>query len=169
MARISQQAAQDAAKKITEKISAEIAELDLAIRKAASEAYSNRIPKEVKECYAKYPAHFHASSTVRLEGNGFNRNHIVLDKEYPSNDYYFTPTKEESKEIATLINKKGKLQEHLATTRKEIEATILSLCTHKRVETEFPEAFPYISGAPSTTTMIVAIKPIRDKVKKLVA
>lgn len=171
MSKISQAAAADAAKKITEPIRKQIEALNDSLRVELGTIVRKSIPKEVLALFETHQNYVKSGTSFRVYGNGFNGQYLPTDKRYPEtgNNDTVTPTKEEAKKLQDIISKKEKLSEQLQTTRTEIEKTIISLGTYNRVKEQFPEAYPYLPQATTNTSLIVEMKPIRDKVKKLVA
>lgn len=171
MARISQAAAQEATDKITAKLKDAITVAAAEKTKYVSALYLSKLPRVVAETFKAHPLYFHTTKRAHVVGHGCNVRYADMDDSYPyQNDYNVEPTKDEAKKLTAIISKIEKAEEDLQKADKEIYNLILSLGTHKRIADEFPEALPYLPAASgSNTAMIVAIQPIRDKVKKLVA
>ena len=52
-------------------------------------------------------------------------------------------------------------------TLSEVENSILTLGTHKRVSEDFPEAYAYLPGVTVDKSLMVKLDPVREKVRCL--
>jgi hypothetical protein len=170
MGKISQVIARDAAKKICEPLYKEWQskkkELGILV-----ESYIVRdTPKDVLAAYEKHPEYFKTSSNVQLEGVGIDRYlYVNWDKRTPvTNSYSWNVSAKDSPSICKLQNEIHDAEKKYNATVADIENTILTLCTHKRVEEQMPEVYPYVAEKPTNNQLMLNIQPIREMVCTLI-
>lgn len=160
--KISKQRANDAAIKICAPLLQNIKDHDEKINSTVRAMRLNKVPKEVRSFFDKFPDYFKREGSYYLGQS--NREGIYA--RYGSDKYIPEPqNKEETAAdkniIHGLLNTKEKLQEKYNDSVLKIEKTILALGTEKRVLDEFPEAAPFLDCQPTNTGLMLNIQPIR--------
>ena len=163
MAKISKLNANNAAVEITNKLQKEIDSLKKEMKVTARGLIEKTIPNTVLAEYKKHPEYFRRSSSVYCSQTG---TYISFDKDIPMDNNYSIP-KAISDTFVTLNNEIKTKEGEMEKIISEIENTIISLGTHKRILSQFPEAAPFIPIPNTNTAIMLSIKPIRNKVKQL--
>lgn len=159
--------AHEAAKKIAQPIIVEQNKKELQLREAVTKIMKSRIPKAVLDTYEKHKSYFKTDSSVCLDGNGFQWRRVVLTETVPDDLYKYTPTEKETPVLMKLHNEIESLKEKHEQTVRDIETSILSCSTYKRLADEFPEAIPFLPEVNTCTTIAINIQPVRNTVKQL--
>jgi len=156
--------ATEVAEKLTDKKRLEIVNLKTDLSLVFEGIVLKSIPDEVIKLYKKYPNHFETKRSFQLCGNGFEYQYLGVTKDIPHYKSSFTPNEEDSKLLINKLNEIKDLKKKYDELFKEIEITLFSLRTYKRVEENFPEAFLLL---PNKTTYAVAlnISDLRQKIK----
>lgn len=165
MSRITKEIAKEVAIKMTSKKYEVIKPLQNELSSNLETFVKRRIPKVVLELYSKYPKYFEATSSFRMVGNGFNHGYLHTKKNVPfgSNDV-FEPTAEEAKILLKLVNEITDLLQEKKDLIREVEITLYNLRTYVKINSEFPEATPFLPKNISNK-LIVNINDIRNKLK----
>lgn len=177
MGRISADDARVAATKIVEPIQKKMNELEEQIRVKVTEYVTSAVPAEIMKVFKSANCDYIAvSNEVNLIGYGFNKRSVRLIGNLPllrndGNYSYpkFELNKTQADVIQKLCDKKEKLKDKYNTTKKEVEASIIVLATHKRVSEEFPEAWGFLPGVKTDTGLMVQLAPVRAKVACLIS
>lgn len=165
MSRITQVIAKEVAIKMTSKKYEVIKPLQNELSSNLETFVKRRVPKVVLELYSKYPGYFNVTSSFRMIGNGFNHSRLHTNKDIPYvSNYVFEPTAEESEILLKLDNKIATLLQEKKDLIREIEITLYGLRTYAKVNSEFPEATPFLPKNVSNK-LIVNINDIRNKLK----
>lgn len=168
MSRISQALAAQIAKKLVEKKRTTQSQLQKEMREYFTEIAESKIPKDVMLFFKKHSEYVKTTSSMRVDGKGFNRLDITLVRAIPSvspNCYYEHIDLTEAE--ATSGKKKHdayqKMKSDTDTLESEIEQTLLSLRTFANIEKELPEAKEYLPVLG--LTVIVDTTSLRKKLK----
>lgn len=173
MGKISQEEARKMSLKIVEPINKKIQEVDKEIKELLTGYYQEAIPQEVMKMWKKHSNYMKSVSGVYPKGQGITGNNSQPIEGLPSTSNYtsaFELSKEQASSYLKLKDKRDELKGKYEQTFKEIEATILTLGTHKRVEEQLPEAVPFFSQAPKQNNqLMIQLAPVREKVQCLVS
>ncbi len=174
MGKISASDAQIASRKIVEPINKKMVEIEQQIREKVTEYVTASVPADVMKVFKGSNCEYiKTTQNVNLQGHGFNNRSVTLTCNVPYIDTSWYSkhelTKVQSEVIYKLDEKKEKLQEKYDVTKKEVEASILTLGTHKQVQEQFPEAWGMLPGVKADTGLMVQLQPVRDKVKCLIS
>jgi len=174
MGKISMEEARKMSLKIVEPIDKKIKEVNAEIKVLLTGYYHATIPQEVMKFFKKYPTWIATVVNVYLSGQGITKSYNGINIERSPAINGSMPTLDLSKEQASLYlklcDKRDELKGKYEQTFKEIEATILSLSTHKRVAEQFPECVAFFSQAPKQNNqLMIQIAPVREKVKCLIS
>lgn len=177
MGKISENDAQTAAYKIVEPIQKKMKELEEQIRIKVTEYVTATVPAEVMKVFKGSNCDYVITEqNVRLFGHGFNGRQVSLNNQLPllrKEEKYQYPkfelNKTQADGLQKLIDKKDKLKDKYDTTKSEIQSSILTLGTHKRVLDEFPEAYGALPGVKTDTGLMVQLAPVRAKVACLIS
>lgn len=164
MGKISQGAAQKAALDICKPLQKEIEKKKLECGKTMREILEKEVPVEVMKVYEKNKNYIQSVTYVQIGGHGFSYEGVNLDKAVPRENktYSYAIGKEDSVVMHKLINEISDLEKKYKETKQTIENTLLTLGTHKRVEAEYPEAYPFVAESPTTnTSLMLNLAPIR--------
>jgi hypothetical protein len=162
---------------ITKQISSDIAE---ALSKFKKEEYNKarlrtqivftemvlqELPPTVKDTFAKFPGYFAARKSRQLHGNGCSYQYIDTTTVLPCSNSTFSPTPEQAKVLLSHLAKEQTAKKAWEDLHREIENTLSSLKTYKRISDYFPEAIPYLPEKTSTA-LSLNIDSLRQKLKK---
>ena len=177
MARISQDDARVAARNIVEPINKKMIEVEEQIRTKVTEWVTGQVPADVMKVFKG--ANFEYVKTeevVRLYEHGFNGRQVNINGHVPmirGEDRYqypkFALNKSQADQIQKLVDKKDKLKDKYDTTYSEVQSSILTLGSHKRVLEEFPEAYGFLPGVNTNQGLAVQLQPVRAKVACLMS
>lgn len=165
MSRITKQIAQEVAEKLTEKQVLEINKMESDIKDQFTEIYLKTVPKEILDLFEKHPKYFETRSNFQIHGNGFQFERLCINNKYPSKQYLFSMNEKDSEKMMILFNKLSDKKKELSKFKIEIEALIFGLRTYAKVNSEFPEASPFLPKTISNSLM-VNISDLREKLKK---
>lgn len=122
-------------------------------------------PSNVKDAYALFPKYFNISSTCMLICE--NDSLRMSCTSHPSKESW-NPNYEVSREVfRTLFDINAEIEDlHILfdRTKTDIEVTLLSLATFKRIKENFPEAFALIPAehlTDSITSLAIPIDALR--------
>lgn len=164
MSRITKQIAENVAVKLTEKQSLKIKELQANLKDKFTEIYLKTIPKEVIDFHAKYPNFTETRQSVQCTGNGFQWQSLGFNGHVPSISNTFSPNEKDAKLLLKLLNEIDDKKSELSKLKHEIEVLVFGLRTYAKVNSEFPEATPFLPNSVSSALM-VNISDLRKKLK----
>lgn len=167
MARITKEAAHNAAEAITKSLKEAIDSKKAEMREKMYEVVLQHIPKAVMDVYKKHSEYFNNQSSVSLQGNGFNYTTVVMSNKLPLESHYYNINATDAKKIQKYRDDIEDMKKKYESTKLDIENTILALGTHKRVEESLPEAIEFLPSANTNTQLIVNLKPVQKIVKTL--
>jgi hypothetical protein len=158
--KISKEKAHAAAVKIAAPMMAKIKEHDEKINSDVTKMYESKVPKDVMECFKKHPSFFSTESSEFIGRIGSEYVYARFGRQIPDiGEGKFTQKERDT--MLSLVNTKETLKEKYDRAVLDIENTILALGTPKRVETEFPEALPFLDYPTTSTAVMLNIAPIR--------
>lgn len=165
MARITKEIASEVAKKLTSKKTEEIKTLENELETKLEGFILKKIPKEVLDLFKKHPNYFNTTYSFRLSGNGLNYEYLQTKNSIPyTGNNSFLPSIEEAELLLSLNNKINDLKQKKSELFREIENLLYNLRTYSKVNSEFPEATPYLPNL-ITNKLSVNISDVRDKLK----
>ena len=174
MGKISERDANTAAKKIVEPIQEKRSAVEKQMQAYVTEIYKASLPAKILKCWkdSDICEYMYSTSSLNLNGNGFSNRGISLIGKWPKVDtHYSSPVLELTAEQAAFLNpledEKDELKKKYDTTLSEVQNSILTLGTHKRVQEEFPEAYKFLPGITVDTSLMVQLDPVREKVRCL--
>lgn len=140
-----------------------IAPLESRLLDMVSDEVVKSIPIEVLEISKKYPKYFITRSEVNLS-DGLNRLNYIKCRRLPSEQAVITVPSKVFAQIKELHEELKALHKVKVDLINKIESTLLKLGTHKRVQSEFPEAYKYLEMArasvPVESPSVMEIKNI---------
>lgn len=116
------------------------------------------------DCFKKYPKYFETRRSIQLSGNGWNWRSLSLGEQIPYTGCCFNPDEKDGDFLLKLKNSYDQKHKDLELLISEIETSLISLRTYKRVEENFPEAFAFLPKK-ITTSLSININDIRKKIK----
>lgn len=164
MSIITKAIATEVAIKLTSKQWKEIESLESKLEKQFEEVYLKSIPLDVQDAFEKYPGYFNTTKYVQVSGNGFNYQNLQLTKILPKIKGGF---RLKEKDAVTLLKKYNEIEDKKSEARKllqEIEVVLNSLRSYKKINSEFPEATPFLPEK-ITTQLAVNISDVQSKLK----
>lgn len=175
MGKISENSAHTAARKIVEPIQDKRNAIEKEMEEYVTKIYKDSLPAKILKCWkdSDICEYMRYTSSLNINGNGFDSRNISLIGKWPKvedNRYgypKFDLTQEQSAFLLPLENEKEDLKKKYDTTLSEVENSILTLGTHKRVQEEFPEAYKFLPGVTRDTSLMVQLDPVREKVRCL--
>lgn len=174
MAKISQQAAYKAALKIAEPLKTKADELKKQICDLLRASYMKDVPKDIIDFFEKYPKWIKTSDRIYVSGKGisdFDGSYYVSG--FPNTSSYPITIDLCDKDATVYVNLYNKHEDaniKYRETLKEIENTILTLGTHKKIGEVMPNALRFLPQAKTgtTTQLVLQIQPIVNKVNCLI-
>ena len=166
--RISKLSAQEIAKKLTEKKQEQVKKLETDYQQYITECYLKQTPKEVTECFAKFPKWFEETSYVEFNGNGFNYERVAATERVIKNASYqanLEMTDKIAAKAKQLQNKWQNAQKELNKLRLDIETALCGLKTFTQIEKNLPEAVPYLPKSTSVELM-ANLDTLRSQINK---
>jgi hypothetical protein len=127
----------------------------------------NQIPKNILDFYEQNPRYVKTYNYVRISGNGFNYECVVLDKSLPSpnsNTFEFLPSEKTAKTLLGLKLEFEKLGKETDDLFMELQNALIGLRTYNSVNENLPEAFEFLPTI-KTTTLQLNISDLRKKLK----
>jgi len=164
MSKITRQIAENISAELTKKKALEITQLKQNLIDKFTDIYIKSLPKEVIDLHKKYPEYVNARFRLQLSGNGFQYQYIDLLESLPSKNSIFLPSEKDAKTLHFLINEVDEKEAEYKNLQIEISSLLLGLKTYNRVNSEFPEATPFLPKSMSTALM-VNISDLREKLK----
>lgn len=157
--------AKEMVKKMTDKIQLKKVELSQYI----TDQYNATLPKDVLNLFNQYPNYFKRAGTVLLKGNGLNSGYYLSKSVCAVSDYQVAlqPEPAAAKIISKSLNEIEKLETKRNQLKVQIEQTLLSLKTYKRIEDQFPEAYALIPERATVNAIAVPIDDIRKQLGAL--
>lgn len=172
MGKISQDSAYNVSTKIVEPIHKKITEVNKEINKLLTGIYRETIPQDVMKFWSKHSNYMSSCGSVYPKGVGISSRGGESIESSPGTGGYSKDldlTKEQASTYTKLTDKRDDLKTKYNDTRKEIEATILALGTHKNVAEQMPEALQFFpEGVKENKMLMIQLAPVREKVKCLV-
>lgn len=166
--RISQSLASQIAKKLMEKKKTLQQTAKEAYRQYFTEIAEKKVPKNVMEFFGKHSEYVKTTSSIYVDGKGFNKLSVSLTKAIPSinpNCYYdhIDLSDAEVKKGKELYDAHEKMKTKNEELEYEIEATLINLRTYSNIQKEFPEAAEHLPALG--LTVIVNTDALRKKLK----
>lgn len=157
--RISKEKAVAAAEKIAAPLKQKIADYEKEMSKKVLAEYMAEIPKDVLTCFKKNPSFFKTENSVHI--GYFKSNYVYARFGHAIPAICDFRTDERKRGFVKYINDLETLHENYDNAVRTISNTILALGTIKRVESDFPEAAPYIDIPSTIKTVAVNVAPVR--------
>jgi len=164
MSLITKAIAQEVALRLTAKKLNEVEALRLNLRNVFTEMYLATIPEEILKLFKAHPSYFEARSSFQLQGNGCNYEYLSTNKNLPFSKRLFMPTAEQAGILLPLCNSLDAKNKELKELRNEIEITLNSLRSYKRIRELFPEAAPFLPEK-ITTALAVNISDLQSRLE----
>jgi len=164
MSLITKAIAQEVAVKLTAKKLKEVEALRFNLRNVFTEMYLASVPEEILKLFRVHPSYFEAHSEFQLQGNGCNYEYLATTSNLPFSKSVFTPTTEQAGVLLPLRNSLDAKTKELRKLRNEIEITLNSLRSYKRIKELFPEAAPFLPEK-ITTALAVNISDLQSRLK----
>lgn len=161
MSRISRSKAESVSRKLTKKRWDEIESTKKKLAEKASEALLSLCPKEVIECFQT-----DAKSYLKTDTSLYiNQLYVNLYKAIPvKSGNIKLEDKVVSKEITDLYYLAEKQKEDVLNLEREIEETLISLGSYKKIQETFPEAAEFL-GIEVRHLPAINLDSIREKLK----
>ena len=171
--KITKQRAYDVAKKMANQIiEPKRVELKTQLESLLEPIIISKIPKEIMECFERYPKYISTTHVYRPIVNGTGEFGVSMSKNYPTGIGYSAPievTKELYKKMIAIHHKIADLKTKEESLKTNIEATLNQLSTFKRISEKFNEAMPFIpcEWLESTSTAIaIPIENLRNEISQ---
>lgn len=151
--------AEEVAIKMVEPIIERIKEKKAEMHKMADEVVKASLPKEVKECFEKYPNYFRTANSVTLV-NGKLETRVKCSSFPPNgNDWYpyINCPNKISEKIKLLDLEVEDAKKDREKTENSIVSTLLSLRTFKKVKECFPEAYEHMKKYEESPKAVLAV------------
>jgi len=161
---ITKQIASEVAILLLQKQANEIKSLNKDLETEFTEMVFKKIPVEVLDVFGKFSDYFGTRKSFQLSGNGFNYKWLSASRCLPAKNASFCPDEKEAKRLLSIINKIDDKSNKYQDLLKEIEVTLFSLRTYKRVEENFPEAFVLLPKK-QTVSLALNLSDLRNKLK----
>jgi hypothetical protein len=164
--RITKDAADSIAVKLTEKKQKAIDKIKEEIKTIGFNAYKKTIPKKVLELFETHPNWINSCQRANFTGKGINHDQIYFNSRLPKADEYSTPTiiADDSvcEKLSRLFNQEKTLKKELEKLQLEIKNALISLGTYAKITSEFKEAVPFLPFKEKNE-LVVNITEIRKQ------
>jgi len=166
--RISQTLANQIALKMVKEKRSIQSELQVKYREYFTGVAEKKVPKDVMEFFKKHSEYVKTTSSMRVDGKGFNRLDVHLTRAIPSvspNCYYehVDLTETEAEKGKKLHQEWLKMKDNNDALEVEIETALINLRTYANVQKELPEAAIHLPE--QGLTVIVNTADLRKKLK----
>jgi ribosome-associated translation inhibitor RaiA len=167
MSKISKSLAEQLAKKLAEKKLQCVTNAKNAYVEFVRESYLKQVPKPVFEFFQKHREFAKKTTSICLQGHGFQYETVSFQENVPSNNdsykAFITLDAKLASQITKLKNKWEKELEEYKKLLKEIESALLSLGGYAAIEKNFPEAAKLLPQR-QTLALTVNLSDIRKKI-----
>lgn len=144
-------------------------ELEKFVSNLVRSEYMKTLPKEVLEAFESksLKPYINTTSSVSLVGNGFNWNHIAVERmpHIEQCNTVWQPNKALAERIKKHDDNLSTLKKDLKDSRFKLQAAIFGLRTPKRILEVFPELESELGSLEKPTTAIINVKEIRSLIK----
>lgn len=164
MSVITKTMAAEAAKKLTEKKAEDLQKSAEKISEVFEEMYKKTLSSEVLDLFEKHPSYFKSRTSFQLKGEGLNYEYVCLNKGLPYSSNIFTPTKTQAAELRKALDSIERKRKILHDLKTEIEITLWSLRSYKKIAEFLPEAVPFLPQK-MTTALAVNVSDLRQRLK----
>ena len=169
MARISQDAAYDAARKIAEPLQVKAKALKKQLEEFVIAEYLKEVPKEVLKLWETHKSYIKKNSYFYVNGSGINHDYISFSEDVPGNLSSITLDSKAAAKYVKLKDAAEDANKKYNDTVKEINNTLLTLGTHKKIGEVMPNALRFLPKVNKPSMQLVLqIQPIVDKVNCLI-
>lgn len=166
MSRVTKEIAKAVAKGLTANHTAQIQKIEKRMGGLTVSHIYSETPKEVKEFYAKHPKYCNTRTGVYLRGNTIGSVYLNIDAVPWKGDNSTVIVPDElGRALMKLEVKKEGIQKAKNRLYREIEQTMLSLKTFKKVQEVFPEAVEFLPKGEAVYLPVVNLEGIRNELK----
>lgn len=171
MGKISQSAASSAAYKIAEPLQVKADALNKELENFLCDVYMKEVPKEVLVLWESDKSWVKKENYFYISGVGIGHEYFRLTKYLPcKGDMNLLLDSKNAAKYVKMENAKEAAYQKYRDTLSEIENTILTLGTHKKIEEVMPNALRYLpeSKTGRSTQLVLQLQPVVDKVNCLI-
>lgn len=168
MATLSKMVIENIASKMTEKSKKYAEKLKKDYQDLVTLLFEAQVPEEVKKCFKTHSEYIETTSSVYLDGHGFNRESVSLNKQVPAitnSRASMALTSAIADKIMKAKRKYEKAKEEYKQLYSETEAALFALKTHKNIKENLPEAMPYLPP-PMSNSLIVNFDSLQKRLNK---
>lgn len=167
MSRVTKEIAKEVAKKLTANHTDKIEKIGERMAVLAVAHIRNETPKEVTEFYAKYPSYCKTRTNISLRGNTLNQIHLSIEQIPWEGDSSSSIVPDDlGRELQKLEGERDAIQKAKTKLFREIEQTMLSLRTFKKVQGVFPEAAEFLPKSATAYLPVVNLEGIREELNR---
>ena len=166
MSRISNDLAGQIANKLTEKSRLVMEKLHTDYRELVTELYEETTPKEVKDCFKKFPEWIQRRTSIKLHGHGFNWEYVATTRSIIEKDdnCSLVLTSKMADKITTAKRKWEKAKKNYEDLKTESKQAILTLKTFANIRKELPLAAPMLPP-PISNALVCNFDSLKNKLK----
>lgn len=168
MATLSKQVIENIAQKMTEKSKKFAEKLKNDYQEIVTFYMEAQAPDEVKKCFKNHPDYIETTGNAYLDGYGFNRESVSLNKQVPAITSYHASlnlTSAIADKILKAKRKYEKAKEDYKQLVQETESALFALKTHKNIRENLSEAIPYLPP-PMSNSLVVNFDSLQKKLNK---
>lgn len=165
MATLSKMVIENIASRMTEQAKNHSNFLNKEYKELATEMYEASLPKEVFNLFKTDCEYMKTTSSIQLDGNGFNRESISLSKCLPAKSGYGHGIKFTAANCEKLIKAKRKYEkakEDYDLLLRETQSALAALKTERNIRENLPEAIPFLPP-PMSNSLVVNFKSLQKK------
>lgn len=138
------------------------------IQSLATAAVLKDMDKSLMKAFKAFPTYFKSRKSISFFGKGFTGIGICINEPIPTTNDWDSPRFSfDDKTNDMLFGKCKKLDAYKEETKKlrnELESTLFTLGTFKRIQEALPEALPFLPKS-SVTAVIPDLNKLRQKLK----
>lgn len=168
MATLSKMVIENIASKMTEKSKKYADKLKKDYQELVTTFMESQVPDEIKKCFKNHSEYIETTSSAYLDGHGFNRESVALNKQVPAKSSYHEQlnlTSAIADKIIKAKRKYEKAKEEYEQLYQETESALFALKTGKNIRENLPEAIPYLPP-PMSNSLIVNFDTLQKRLNK---
>jgi len=164
MSRVTKEIAKEVAKGLTANHLAQIEKINEKIATIAVSEASIQTPQEVKDFYKKHPSYCNVRTSIYLRGENMNQAWVQVPAlPWKGDGSTLILPAETGAKVQKLELKKRGIEKSMYELRKQIEQTVISLRTFKKVQEAFPEAAEFLPKGEAVYLPVVNLDVIRKE------
>jgi len=148
MSIITKTKAAEVARKLTCKKAEQLQKISAELGEEFTKMYVSALHPELLKTFRKFPSYFNCRADFQVSGNGLAHEWVNIASALPCSGKGFAPDEAQAKVIREFLDNITAIGKELRELRRDIEATLWSLRSYKKIREHLPEAAPFLDDAP---------------------